>query len=102
MLNILSGLDKVTKGKVIYNDKEITKYSQMKLSKYRKNNIGFIFQTYNLLEHLNVRENVLVGSKLGKTKTDVDVIIDLVGLTKHNKKYMHELSRRRTTKSFYC
>lgn len=45
-----------------------------------------------MLEHLNVKENVMVGRKLGKNKIDIDEIIDVVGLTKHNKKYMHELS----------
>lgn len=93
LLNVLSGLDIPTSGEIIYNDKEkISKYSSRKLTKFRKNHLGFIFQTYNLLEHLNVKENVMVGRKLGKNKIDIDEIIDVVGLTKHNKKYMHELS----------
>lgn len=92
LLNVVSGLDKITKGKIIYNKKNISKYSDMKMTKFRKKNLGFIFQTYNLLEHLNVYENVLVGSSLGKKKVDVDEIIDTVGLKKHKKKYMHELS----------
>ena len=92
LLNIISGLDKITKGKIIYKGKNISKYSDRKMTKFRKNNLGFIFQTYNLLEHLNVYENVLVGSYLGKNKTNVDEIIKTVGLSKHKKKYMHELS----------
>jgi len=64
----------------------------MRMTKFRKKNLGFIFQTYNLLEHLNVYENVLVGSSLGKVKVDIDEIIETVGLKKHKKKYMHELS----------
>lgn len=93
LLNVLSGLDIPTSGEIIYNDKEkISKYSSRKLTKFRKKHLGFIFQTYNLLEHLNVKENVMVGRKLGKNKIDIDEIIDVVGLTKHNKKYMHELS----------
>ena len=93
LLNVLSGLDIPTSGEIIYNDKEkISKYSSRKLTKFRKNHLGFIFQTYNLLEHLNVKENVMVGRKLGKNKIDIDEIIDVVGLSKHNKKYMHELS----------
>ena len=93
LLNVLSGLDKPTKGEIIYNNKEyISKYSARRLTKFRKKHLGFIFQTYNLLEHLNVKENIIVGRKLGKSKVDVDEIIDIVGLSKHKKKYMHELS----------
>ncbi|MBE6159913.1 MAG: ABC transporter ATP-binding protein [Lactobacillales bacterium] len=92
LLNVVSGLDKITKGKISYNGKNISKYSDMRMTKFRKKNLGFIFQTYNLLEHLNVYENVLVGSSLGKVKVDIDEIIETVGLKKHKKKYMHELS----------
>lgn len=92
LLNVVSGLDKITKGKISYNGKNISKYSDRKMTKFRKKNLGFIFQTYNLLEHLNVYENVLVGSSLGKAKVDIDSIIDTVGLKRHKKKYMHELS----------
>lgn len=93
LLNVLSGLDKPTKGDIIYKEKDnIAKYSERKITKFRKEHLGFIFQTYNLLEHLNVRENVIVGRKLGKSKVDIDEIIDIVGLTRHKKKYMHELS----------
>ena len=92
ILNSMSGLDKITKGNIYYNDKLISKYSDRKITKFRKDNIGFIFQTYNLLEHLNVYENVLVGAKLGKNKARVDDIIDTVGLKKHKHKYMYQLS----------
>ena len=92
LLNVVSGLDKITKGEIKYNGKTISKYSDRKMTKFRKKNLGFIFQTYNLLEHLNVYENVLVGSSLGKSKIDIDSIIETVGLKKHKKKYMHELS----------
>lgn len=93
LLNVLSGLDKPTKGDIIYKEKDnIAKYNERKITKFRKEHLGFIFQTYNLLEHLNVRENVIVGRKLGKSKVDIDEIIDIVGLTRHKKKYMHELS----------
>lgn len=95
LLNVISGLDKIDnkKGSYIkYNGIDISKYSDFKMTKFRKKNLGFIFQTYNLLEHLNVYENVLVGANLGKVKPDIDEIIDIVGLTRHAKKYMHELS----------
>lgn len=92
LLNVISGLDRVTSGTIIYEGKDITKLRDKKITKFRKDNIGFIFQTYNLLEHLNVYENVLVGAKLGKKKVNIDEIIKTVGLEQHRRKYMHELS----------
>lgn len=92
LLNVISGLDTVTSGTILFEGKNISKYSDRKITKFRKDNLGFIFQTYNLLEHLNVYENVLVGERLAKSKIDVNEIIKTVGLSKHSKKYMHELS----------
>lgn len=95
LLNVISGLDKIDINKnsyIKYEDKDISRYSDFKMTKFRKNKLGFIFQTYNLLEHLNVRENVLIGSRLGKTDVDIDKILYVVGLDKHKGKYMHELS----------
>lgn len=92
MLNVISGLDRASSGSILYDGVNISSYSDRKITKFRKQNLGFIFQTYNLLEHLNVYENVLVGASLGKGANDVDEIIKTVGLTKHRKKSMHELS----------
>lgn len=92
LLNLLSGLDKKTSGKIFYNGKDISKYSDARMTHFRKKNLGFIFQTYNLLEHLNVEENVLVGKKLGSKKTDINEIMKTVGLSKHAKKSMYQLS----------
>ncbi len=92
LLNVISGLDKISSGKIMYDGKNISKYSDIRMTRFRKKRLGFIFQTYNLLEHLNVYENVLVGSSLGKKNVDVDKIIDTVGLLKHKKKYMYQLS----------
>lgn len=92
LLNCLSGLDTATQGTTLYQGKNITRMSDRKVTNFRKEHLGFIFQTYNLLEHLNVYENVLVGAKLGKTKVDINEIIKTVGLTRHKNKYMHELS----------
>lgn len=94
LLNVLSGLDRPSEGKIMCEGKDIAKYSESKITKFRKDNLGFIFQTYNLLEHLNVYENVMVGASLGKNKNKehINKIIDVVGLSKHKKKYMHELS----------
>ena len=92
LLNVISGLDRISSGKIMYDGKNISKYSDIRMTRFRKKRLGFIFQTYNLLEHLNVYENVLVGSSPGKKTVDVDKIIDTVGLLKHKKKYMYQLS----------
>ena len=92
LLNCMSGLEKVTSGKIIYDSKNISKYSDRKITKFRKENIGFIFQTYNLLENLNVYENVLIGSNLSKNKLNVSEILETVGLKNHKKKKMYQLS----------
>lgn len=92
LLNCMSGLEKVTSGKIIYDGKDICKYSDHKITKFRKKNIGFIFQTYNLLENLNVYENVLVGANLGNRKVDIDDILETVSLKRHKKKMMYQLS----------
>ena len=95
MLNTISGLDRISKGKITYEGKNISKYRDHKMTKFRKKNLGFIFQTYNLLEHLNVYENICVGAYLGKIKKNkdhIDEIIETVGLKKHKKKYMYQLS----------
>lgn len=92
LLNLLSGLDKKTSGKIFYEGKDISRYSDSKMTRFRKKNLGFIFQTYNLLEHLNVYENILVGKKLGSKTIDVYEVMKTVGLKKHAKKAMYQLS----------
>ncbi len=92
LLNVISGLDTVTSGEILFEGQNISNYKDRKITKFRKDNLGFIFQTYNLLEHLNVYENVLIGEKLAHSKINVKDIIKTVGLSRHSKKYMYELS----------
>ncbi len=92
MLNCMSGLDTVTTGEIKFKDKWLTSMSDRKITNFRKEHLGFIFQTYNLLEHLNVYENILVGARLANECTDINEIMKTVGLYKHRKKYMYQLS----------
>lgn len=92
MLNVISGLDNATQGSIRYNGKNITKLSDRKKTRFRKDNLGFIFQTYNLLDHLNVYENVKVGSVLSKNKININEILITVGLEKHKYKEIYQLS----------
>ena len=83
LLNIIGGLDCKTSGKLLINGKDIYKYSDSNLDYYRKNNIGFIFQNYNLIEHLTVYENVMLPLLLTNSKNKhkrVLKMLDKVGL----------------------
>lgn len=91
-LNMLSGLDTVDTGSIIFDGVDIAKLSDKKLTEYRRNNIGFIFQSYNLISTLTVRENVELGAFLSKNSLDVDEVIEQVGLKDHAQKFIHQLS----------
>lgn len=83
LLNIIGGLDCKTSGKLLINGKDIYKYSDSNLDYYRKNNVGFIFQNYNLIEHLTVYENVMLPLLLTNSKNKhkrVLKMLDKVGL----------------------
>ena len=92
MLNILSGIDNPSKGKVFFNEQRIDNLSSNDLTKYRKDNLGFIFQSYNLIPNLTVKENVELGKELTKNPLDMNQIIDTVLLSDHKNKYPYQLS----------
>lgn len=93
LLNIIGGLDKSTKGKIIVNNQDITKYNEKQLTKYRENNIGFVFQDFNLLDELNVYDNIAITLKNTKqTKKIVSYIIQIIGLKGMEKRKVYELS----------
>jgi len=91
LLNIVSGLEKCDKGSVFYNDIEITSLSDKELTMFRRENIGFIFQQYYLLQNLNVDKNVRMGADL-VSNADYKEIIKAVGLDDKLNKYPYELS----------
>lgn len=83
LLNIIGGLDDKTSGKLLINGKDIYKHDDLNLDYYRKNNVGFIFQNYNLIEHLTVYENVMLPLLLTNSKNKhkrVLKILDKTGL----------------------
>lgn len=89
LLNILGGVDRCTSGNVYFKGEDITKYNEKKITNYRKNNIGFVYQSFNLINELTVLENIL----LTKSKNmDVDEILDKVGLTDKKNLYPKNLS----------
>ena len=79
-LNILGGMDKATSGKIIVARKEITKYNKKELIKYRRNNIGFVFQFYNLIQNLTALENVELATEICKNSLSPKETLINVGL----------------------
>lgn len=91
LLNVISGLEKPDSGEVVYDKENITALTDEKLTKFRKDNIGFIFQQYYLLPNLSVDKNVKMGADLAGNK-EYKSIIEAVGLGEKLHKYPHELS----------
>ena len=92
LLNILGGLDKVTEGSMIVDGKDLEKMSAKELEIYRREKLGFVFQSYNLTPDLTVRENVEMTAELVKEPLSVDALIENLGLTKYEKHFPKELS----------
>lgn len=92
LLNLLGGMDKVTSGKIIVDNDVISDYSDTRLTKYRAEKVGFIFQFYNILPTLTVLENVELVRDIVKTKKSAKKILKEVGLEKHANKFPNQLS----------
>ena len=92
LLNILGGMDKTTSGSVYIDGDDITTYNNKQLTKYRANDIGFIFQFYNILPTLTVLENVDIVKDITDNYLSSKEILDGVGLTEHLNKFPNELS----------
>ncbi len=92
LLNMLSGLDSLDSGRILFEGIDISNFNRKQLTKYRRENTGFIFQSYNLISTLTVRENVELAHHISKNPLDIDKVIDQVGLSEHAKKYPHQLS----------
>ena len=91
-LNILGGMDKASSGEVWVNDKEITKLNNKQLIEYRRNDIGFVFQFYNLVQNLTAKENVELATQICSDALNVDEILDNVGLKNRKDNFPSQLS----------
>ncbi len=92
LLNILSGIDKPTKGKLFFEENRLDNQQSEKLREYRAKNLGFIFQSYNLIPNLNVIENIELGAKLSKNPLKIDEVMNLMDIYKERNKYPYQLS----------
>ena len=91
-LNILGGMDNASSGEVIVNDKNITNYSDRELINYRRNDIGFVFQFYNLIQNLTALENVELAVQICKDYLDPNKILNEVGLGERKDNFPSQLS----------
>lgn len=91
-LNILGGMDRATSGSVFVNEKEITSLTNKQLIQYRRNDIGFVFQFYNLVQNLTAKENVELATQLCSDALNVDEILDKVGLKDRKDNFPSQLS----------
>lgn len=97
LLYILGGLDTPTSGHVLLNGTDISRFGDEKMSRIRRQKIGFVFQFYNLIPNLNVEENIMLpllldGKKMGGYKKQLDRILEIVGLSNRRKHKPRELS----------
>ena len=92
LLNLIGGMDTPTTGQVIVNGEDITHFSDNQLSDFRARSIGFIFQFYNILPSLTVRENVELINEIVKDHRDAVEAITDVGLAEHMNKFPNQLS----------
>lgn len=92
LLNLLGGMDSLTSGKILVDGEDISKLTKKEMAKYRGENVGFIFQFYNILPTLTVLENVEIVKDIVKSPKSAKSILKEVGLEKHINKFPNQLS----------
>ena len=92
ILNILGGMDGVTSGTVEVDGSMVSSYNSRQLTTYRRYDIGFVFQFYNLVQNLTVRENVEMATQICKEPLDIDEVIESVGLADRKGNFPAQLS----------
>ncbi len=92
LLNIIGGIDLADKGDIRINGKRMSEMKEKGLTAYRRRHLGYIFQMYNLIPNLTVRENIEVGAYLGSRPLDVDELLHTLGLYEHQGKLPNQLS----------
>lgn len=92
LLNIIGGIDSADTGDIRINGEYMANMNEKKLTLYRRKHLGYIFQMYNLIPNLTVRENIEVGAYLGQSPLDVDELLHTLGLYEHRNKRANQLS----------
>ena len=92
LLNIIGGMDGADEGSITIEGERLEDMTEKKLSLYRRKHLGYIFQMYNLIPNLTVRENIEVGAYLSDHPLDVDELLHTLGLYEHQRKLPNQLS----------
>ena len=92
LLNIIGGIDSADSGEIMIGDDRMSNMNEKQLTQYRRKHLGYIFQMYNLIPNLTVRENIEVGAYLSSDPLDIDEIIQVLGLEQHQDKLPNQLS----------
>ena len=92
LLNILGGIDRADSGNILIDGERMADMNEKALTLYRRRHLGYIFQMYNLIPNLTVRENIEVGAYLSRRALDVDELLHMLGLWDHRGKLPNQLS----------
>lgn len=92
LLNILGGMDSPTYGRVMVDGSDIANYNEAKLTEYRRNDIGFVFQFYNLVQNINALENVELATQICKNPLNPENVLSQVGLRNRMQNFPSQLS----------
>lgn len=92
LLNIIGGIDYADEGYISINGEKIADMNEKQLTLYRRKHLGYVFQMYNLIPNLNIKENVEVGAYLSDNPLDVDELLNTLGLYEHRHKLPNQLS----------
>lgn len=92
VLNLLGGMDKVTSGTILIGEKDISKYSEKELTQFRRDDVGFVFQFYNLVQNLTALENVQLAAQIAKEPLNAEEVLGEVGLSSRLDNFPSQLS----------
>ena len=92
LLNIIGGIDSADSGYISINGDKLEELGEKKLTQYRRKHLGYVFQMYNLIANLNVKENIEVGAYLSDSPLDIDDLLHTLGLYEHQRKLPNQLS----------
>lgn len=92
LLNLLGGMDNLTYGRIVVDGRDISNYNEKQLTEYRRNDIGFVFQFYNLVQNLNALENVELATQICSNTLHPERVLEQVGLGNRMKNFPSQLS----------
>lgn len=92
ILNILGGMDTPTRGKLIVDNRDVSQYTSRELTTYRREDIGFVFQFYNLVQNLTALENIELATEISKDPFEPEMVLEQVGLKDRRDNFPSQLS----------